>query len=79
MDRNYQGKSVPDGGYGWCVCLAACSMQFILAGIENSFGILYIYILDEFGGGKAKAGKSKQTSFLSFRVLTLLSSPEYKQ
>ena len=56
MDHKSHEKSAPDGGFGWCVCAAACTAQFILAGIQNNFGILYIYILKEFGGGKAKSG-----------------------
>ncbi|KAJ7370557.1 hypothetical protein OS493_031563 [Desmophyllum pertusum] len=55
MESSSPMKSVPDGGYGWCVCAAACSVHFILAGIQNSFGILYIYIMEDFGGGKAKS------------------------
>ena len=56
MDNKCTTKLVPDGGYGWCVCAAACSVHFVLAGIQNSFGILFIYILEEFGGGKGKSG-----------------------
>lgn len=52
MDITSSVKSAPNGGYGWCVCAAAFSVQFVLAGIQNSFGILLIYILDEFGNGK---------------------------
>lgn len=53
MDQKSNEKTAPDGGFGWCVCAAACVTQFILAGVENSFGVLFIYILDEFGAGKA--------------------------
>lgn len=56
MDITSSVKSAPDGGYGWCVCAAAFSVQFVLAGIQNSFGILLIYILDEFGNGKGTSG-----------------------
>lgn len=52
MDISSAVKSAPDGGYGWCVCASAFSVHFVLAGIQNSFGILYVYILDEFGGKK---------------------------
>ena len=56
MDISSAVKSAPDGGYGWCVCASAFSVHFVLAGIQNSFGILYVYILDEFGGKKGTSG-----------------------
>ena len=68
MDRTCHEKSAPDGGFGWCICAAACTAQFILAGIQNSFGILFIYIMEEFGGGKAKAGMQNFGNF-SFQIL----------
>ncbi|KAL9962504.1 hypothetical protein ACROYT_G031609 [Oculina patagonica] len=50
---------VPDGGYGWVVCFAACTVQFLASGLQNNFCtvcILYIYILNELSdGGKAKS------------------------
>ena len=56
MESGLPVKSVPDGGFGWFICAAAFSVHFVIAGIQNSFGILYIYILEEFGGGKANSG-----------------------
>ena len=58
MDKKSNEKTASDGGFGWCVRAAACVTQFILAGVENSFGVLFIYILDEFGAGKADSGTS---------------------
>ena len=49
---------VADGGYGWVICFAACIVQFLVSGLQNNFGILYIYILKELSdGGKAKSGR----------------------
>ncbi len=54
---------VSDGGYGWVVCFAACTVQFLASGLQNNFGILYIYILKELSdGGKAKSGTVKNES-----------------
>ena len=61
MDKKGHERTAKDGGFGWYVCAAACVTQFILAGVENSFGILFIYILDEFGAGKADSGTSLAT------------------
>ena len=65
MDNTRGANSVPDGGYGWFVCAAACVVQFVLAGLMNNFGILYIHILNEFGGGKGMSGK-KSIFYLVF-------------
>lgn len=57
--------AVPDGGYGWVVCFAACMVHFIVSGVQNNFGVMYIYILKELGdGGKAKSGNRPQLNSL---------------
>ena len=45
---------VPDGGWGWVVCLGAFLVNFILDGTMFSFGVLLLDLLDYFGQGKAK-------------------------
>jgi MCP family monocarboxylic acid transporter-like MFS transporter 10 len=47
----------PDGGWGWFVCLAAFTTQFIVLGTMNNFGVIYVELLREFKVGKAEAGK----------------------
>ena len=39
----------PDGGWGWVVCAAAFTIQFIVLGTMNNFGILYVYLFEDFG------------------------------
>lgn len=46
----------PDGGWGWLVCLATFSTQFIVLGTMNNFGVMYVELLNEFNTGKADAG-----------------------
>lgn len=39
----------PEGGWGWVVMLAAMWCNGSVFGIQNSFGILYVSLLKEFG------------------------------
>lgn len=48
----------PDGGWGWLVCLATFSTQFIVLGTMNNFGVMYVELLNEFNTGKADAGNA---------------------
>ena len=50
-------KLIPEGGWGWAICAAAFLSQFIVLGIHNSFGILFAFLLEEFGKSKAATGK----------------------
>ena len=49
--------SVPDGGWGWMVCLAGFTTQFIILGIQNNSGILYTALLNEYKQSKGATGK----------------------
>lgn len=37
-----------DGGYGWCVVFGAFSVQFWVAGLVKSYGVLFVEILEIF-------------------------------
>ena len=39
----------PDGGWGWMVVFGTVTMSFCLVGYLNAFGVLFPYLLDEFG------------------------------
>lgn len=54
---DYVNASWKDGHWGWIVCLAAAVVQFVVLGIHNSFGILYIVFVREYGWSKALTGK----------------------
>lgn len=45
----------PDGGWGWLVCMATFTTQFIVLGTMNNFGVVYVELLNEFKTGKADA------------------------
>lgn len=49
-------KPLPEGGWGWLVCLAGFTAQFIILGIQNNTGILNIGLLTEFKGRKGETG-----------------------
>lgn len=42
----------PEGGWGWIVMLASMWCNGSVFGIQNAFGILFLYILREFGSEK---------------------------
>lgn len=45
--------TAPDGGWGWVVAWAACLVYVILGGIERSYGVWYIEILDRYEASSA--------------------------
>ena len=49
----------PEGGWGWVVCCGTFSVNFIVFGIHNSFGVVYEYLVDEKSMGEAETGKIK--------------------
>lgn len=49
-------KIIPEGGWGWVICGAAFVAQLIVMGINNSFGILYTTLLEEYQKSKAETG-----------------------
>ncbi|KAJ8312067.1 hypothetical protein KUTeg_009440 [Tegillarca granosa] len=40
--------NIPDGGFGWIVCFAAMIINGTVFGIINSFGILFVPLVDKF-------------------------------
>ncbi|EDO46709.1 predicted protein, partial [Nematostella vectensis] len=43
-----------EGGWGWIVCAGTFIVNFIVFGIHNSFGVVYVNLLDELKLGKAE-------------------------
>lgn len=57
----------PDGDWGWVVCAAAFLIQFIVLGIMNNFGILYVKLFEDFG----------RKAFLTCKILMLVFNAKY--
>ena len=58
MKREVCSKRTVDGGLSWLVVLASFVSQFVVLGVHNVFGLLFIELLKEFNEGKATIGKS---------------------
>lgn len=43
----------PDGGYGWVVVFGAFFVQFWVAGLVKSYGVLYVEVMETFKGSSA--------------------------
>lgn len=54
--RSFRIHGTLDGGLSWFVVLGTFMTQFVVIGIHNVFGLLYIDLLTEFGESNAKIG-----------------------
>ena len=50
----------PEGGWGWVVCCGTFTVNFIVFGIHNSFGVVYEYLVDEQHFGEAETGNNQE-------------------
>lgn len=52
------GRSLkPNGGYGWIVCCGTFIVNFVVFGIHNSFGVVYVSLLDDLKLGEMETGE----------------------
>ncbi|XP_075989897.1 monocarboxylate transporter 12-like [Anticarsia gemmatalis] len=47
-DSSAESLAPPDGGYGWVVVFGAFMVQFWVAGLFKSYGVLYVEIMETF-------------------------------
>ena len=51
--------STADSGWGWVVCVAAFTIQFVIAGQITTGGIVYTALMDEYNTKRGETGESK--------------------
>jgi len=51
-------KLVKDGRWAWVICGAAFCDIFIVLGIQYTFGVLFVALLDHFGESKSSTGNN---------------------
>lgn len=54
---NNQQQCPPDGGWGWVVCMGAFVVNFLTVGQQNSAGVVYSILVDEYKSNRGDAGK----------------------
>lgn len=59
----------PEGGYGWIVCCGTFIVNFVVFGIHNSFGVVYVNLLDDLQLGEMQTGKRSGRCGLIFPSL----------
>ena len=57
MKREVCSKRTLDSGLSWLVVPASFLSQFVVMGVHNVFGLLFIELLKEFSEGKATIGE----------------------
>ena len=54
-----------DGRWAWVVCICGTFSCMVVLGFCFSFGLLFPFLLNEFGQGKAKTGQDKACTHTS--------------
>ena len=64
--------STADSGWGWVVCVAAFTIQFVIAGQITTGGIVYTALMDEYNTKRGETGESKpkERLLVQFRVVS---------
>ncbi|XP_064652161.1 monocarboxylate transporter 9-like [Lineus longissimus] len=52
-DENQKRPSAPDGGWGWMVVLGCALVHVLITGLATSYGLIYQYLIERFGGSAA--------------------------
>ena len=52
----HQDETPPDGGWGWVVCLGALMVNFLTVGQQNSAGVVYSALLNEYSSQRGETG-----------------------
>ena len=57
MCSSKKSKTHPDGGWGWCVVVAAFITQFVVVGLQNSSGVIFNELVQKFNKPRGETGK----------------------
>lgn len=52
----HHDETPPDGGWGWVVCLGALMVNFLTVGQQNSAGVVYSALLNEYSTQRGETG-----------------------
>ena len=58
VERN-DSDSPPDGGWGWVVCLGVSVVNFLTVGQQNSAGVIYDALMEEYSTSRGETGNGK--------------------
>lgn len=50
-------KEPPEGGWGWVVCFGALMVNFLTVGQQNSAGVVYSALLNEYSTQRGETGE----------------------
>ncbi|KAJ7389241.1 hypothetical protein OS493_032709 [Desmophyllum pertusum] len=64
-------NSPPDGGWGWVVCLGALMVNFLTVGQQNSAGVVYAALLNEYS---TKRGETAWVASLASSMMYLFAA-----
>lgn len=64
-EDRFQIQSEPpkDGGWRWVVCLGALTVNFLTVGQQNSAGVLYSAVLNEYSTQRGETGEKREYCF----------------
>ena len=54
------GKTHPDGEWGWCVVAAAFVTQFVITGLQNSSGVIFNELVEKYNRSRGETGRTRQ-------------------
>lgn len=55
-ESNEKFKTHPDGGWGWCIVIAAFLTQFVVVGLQNSSGVIFNELVEKFNRPRGETG-----------------------
>lgn len=77
LRKTYRVKARLDEGCSWTACVIGFIVMFIIGGQNNSSGIIFAVLLDEFNTNRGQTGKIALLFFFWFDNISLLSDKAY--